>query len=232
MDLLELIRAALGPHRWNRLLTAHHAGLGQQDEESSSQRSLEPLSSATFAPLNDLLVDRFLVPGGRYLVVWSLEALYLFDLGQVGQKPLENPILVTREGFQTKVFAHDVLCEVVGVKDDETRLRIGVVFSGGPWDSECVQSFQRNLSIYSCCFLRNSSEVMIYDIVPSHPNVAFTKLSSLVLTSEGDGWRSVRGAYLHCDCIYIRYQRTGIIWDFIQGRYCVVPPCAHLQANI
>ena len=61
---------------------------------------------------------------------------------------------------------------------------------------------------------------MIYDIVPTDPNTAFRKLSSLGLTSGDYVWISdVLEGHMQYDCIYIRYQRTGIIWDFIQGRY-------------
>jgi hypothetical protein len=78
----------------------------------------------------EAVIERFLVPGGRYLVTRDMDSINLFDLGRVGQKPLETPVLVARQSLQQYFTRTAVALEVVGVKGDESRLRVGLGFWG------------------------------------------------------------------------------------------------------
>jgi hypothetical protein len=86
----------------------------------------------------DGFISRFLVPGGRYLVTRGSETLYLFDLGRVGRKPFKAPVLVARQNLKQYCITNAVALEVVAVKGDESRLRVGLGFSGDPGYGECV----------------------------------------------------------------------------------------------
>jgi hypothetical protein len=144
LSVLDLIRAALGPHRWSQTLTAHHQSIAQQDgdEELTSQSPLAPLSSTIFPRYRYTFRRQFLVPGGRFLFTYGSGSLFLFDLGQVGRKPLEPPLIVAQEPIEESGSTPNTECsglEVVGGASDDARLRVGLVFSGGAVRIECVR---------------------------------------------------------------------------------------------
>lgn len=135
MSVLELIRAACGPYRWSQMLAAHHDRIKQQ-----AGGQLTPFSSTKVPPMAGHKFQ-FFVPGGRYLVVFdSSNCLYLYDLGQVGRKPLDTPLVVAKLRPEESRLSSDMLCEVIGVgaSSDEPRLRVGMVFVGASGQAECV----------------------------------------------------------------------------------------------
>jgi hypothetical protein len=91
---------------------------------------LKPLSSGIVSIHDDGIFSQFLVPGGRYLFTCSGDSLDLFDLGRAGRKSLETPVLVARQSFENYEDYYGgfgVDFKVVGVKGDESRLRIGLL---------------------------------------------------------------------------------------------------------
>lgn len=68
-----------------------------------------------------------------------------------------------------------------------------------------------------------SSRVVIFDVVPSDPKARFTKLCFLSFNLTPGHYSALNGFYLRGSCVYLKYDRTGVVWDFVQGRYCVLP---------
>jgi hypothetical protein len=215
----------LGPHRWSQTLNAHHRSIAQQDgdEELTSQHPLTPLSSIIFPRYRYTFRRQFLVPGGRFLFAYGTGSLFLFDLGQVGRRPLEPPLIVAQERLE-ECNTPNTECsglEVIGGASDDARLRVGLVFSGGAVRTECV----RRLLPVSSVLISRASRVVVYDIFPGAADAAFIKLSSLSFSpAQGyDSNPSLCGFHLRHDYVYLRYRRTGVICDFVQRRYCEVP---------
>ena len=72
-------------------------------------------------------------------------------------------------------------------------------------------------------WVRQSSkgEVAIYDIVPTDPNAKLELLCSLKFEIVGRN-RTKIGFYMGQSCVYLSFQRTTVVWDFMRGRYGVV----------
>ncbi|KAF6757439.1 hypothetical protein DFP72DRAFT_234275 [Ephemerocybe angulata] len=129
MNIGELQRAALGPHRWSKLLERNALPL----VDKKSGPLLEPLVENDY-PFGITTASRqFLVPGGRFLVIASRESLGIWDLGTPGRPITSPPPLIARESLATlpehsemSLGLHGL--EVVPVNDD--TIRIAVALSG------------------------------------------------------------------------------------------------------
>jgi hypothetical protein len=67
------------------------------------------------------------------------------------------------------------------------------------------------------------SEVAIYEIVPTDPDAAFTLLCSLKIKTEHSDRPLLYDFYMGHNCVYLMYRQADAVWDFIRGRYCIVP---------
>jgi hypothetical protein len=125
------------------MLEDHRNSTGEQEGEHAR---LKPLSSGIVSKHDHGIFSQFLVPGGRYLFTCSRYSLDLFDLGRAGRKSLETSVLVARQSFENYenyYIGFGVDFGVVGVKGDESRLRVGLlVFFGDLGHAECVYSYQ------------------------------------------------------------------------------------------
>jgi len=92
LDVQKLQRWALGRYRWDKLMRTHGRGSGEE------RPPLVPKTALIAPKISD--PDSFtgvsLIPGGRYLVTTTLatQTMALWDLGEAGQPPLQEPLLV------------------------------------------------------------------------------------------------------------------------------------------
>jgi hypothetical protein len=80
MSDLELEQAAIAPHRWNELC----GGASKKQHHGDPCAMVYPRTTRI---IRDVVMPRmpylFIVPGGRYLVVATIERLFVWDLGYV-----------------------------------------------------------------------------------------------------------------------------------------------------
>jgi hypothetical protein len=69
----------------------------------------------------------------------------------------------------------------------------------------------------------SSSEVTIYEIVPTDADATFTLLRSLKFKTEHSDSQLQYRFYMGHNCVYLMYRQANVVWDFIGGRYCIVP---------
>ncbi|KAF6757437.1 hypothetical protein DFP72DRAFT_891147 [Ephemerocybe angulata] len=193
MNATELQRAALGPYRWGKLL------------ERNSRHSVKKENLALVRPMkeNDYPLrttrqsKKFLVPGGRYLVVAHTESVDLWDLGPVGRAPLSPPVLVAREELAPSSATAFQLEGLEVAPINEATLRIVVALVGSK-------------ALFS-----------VFDISLDGENPSFKPIDSLVVETQVDDTVFCTSLSIHGNRLHATLTRYAIslIWDFKTGRW-------------
>jgi hypothetical protein len=154
MTLVEIQCAALGPHRWTKMVESHHkknpGPLG-----ASSTVPLQPFRK-TDTSTNPVWRDRhsqFLVPGGRFAVTCDKKFLSLWDLGVVAKGRSLSPALVSRVAYKSSGTGPPPEEDPTAPNDNgnwwmyvcasgEDTLRVALVTCKYPWPWRFVCSFR------------------------------------------------------------------------------------------
>ena len=99
MSVLELEKAAMGPHRWIEL-----SGTLEKQHSNDSGAILCPrvtrfINDSPATEFNYVTTDFFIVPGGRYLVGSSRDGISVWDLGYASSSDCKLIASVGLEGI-------------------------------------------------------------------------------------------------------------------------------------
>ncbi|KAF6752215.1 hypothetical protein DFP72DRAFT_905290 [Ephemerocybe angulata] len=213
MSLAQIQQCALGPEAFKRRVSKKSSTIISTDSEKAlshrpaqKRRGVEPKQ----VPLHYANQQRgsglYLVPGGRFLVIFDSVVLALWDLGVAGLPPLENPLLVAQTRFRLGEFGinvaeHGPRISVRVTKDD--GLRVAVAWGKG---IVIVKVFELKSIGEGAFFLPLGTFAVDASREVDHP---FCR----VLELHGDRVLIMVG---------LASSRDFIVWDFVSSIYMVI----------
>ncbi|KAF6748726.1 hypothetical protein DFP72DRAFT_915969 [Ephemerocybe angulata] len=215
MSLAQIQRCAFGPEAFKRRVLKESRAIAISDNSDkalsrSPTGKRRPVVESKNVPLRYANQQRgsgvYLVPGGRFLVIFDSVALALWDLGIAGFRPLENPLLVAQTRFRLGEFGvneaeHGPRISVRVTEDD--GLRVAVAWGIG---KVIVKVFELSSIAEGAAFLPLGTFAVDASLEVDHP---FCR----VLELHGDRVLIMVGLASGRDCI---------IWDFISSLYIVI----------
>ena len=168
MSLLELEHAAVVPSLWRSIGSGDKPlPVGDSDQPYRTKRILRrPTSHGDngITAWGDTLLDLFLVPGGRYLILFFNDLMSVYDLGNTPDTILDcNTRLLASVEIQFEYLF------MVHPSPDGSALRIFV--SGEPAEDEPEQAGQSEKWVMSC----NFSQVAQFKFIPDGTSFRCTK---------------------------------------------------------
>ena len=215
MTLLELEHAAVIPSLWRSIGSANKPLPVGDDHPYRTKRILRGPTSYSIDGITawgDTLFDLFLVPGGRYLILFFDDLMSVYDLGNTPDALLDcNTRLLASVEIQFKWLF------LVNPSPDGSALRICV--SDELAEDEDEQIGQSEQWVMSCNFSHAAQfkfiqirlyNLQVYEIYPHHDRPQLELLSHWMLLGS-----STQLCSIHLNRIVFIRDDILTVWDFV-----------------